>query len=938
MRMVEIFIVVIVLLVQVLGRPQQIKSGCWYEGKRFEESSMVNTTEPCLRCRCLEGSLRCRLRVCPRIPNPPPVGCVTRIPHENACCAELVCRDYHVKEKARESNVAVKLSKNDGCIWEGVHYAPGSAMMGSRRCEYCYCISNERRCVRPRCLLPLPGCTPIYAPYSCCPIAYNCSHATSEISTPMSANGCHDGEHFYEEGKMVRDRRWKSMCDNCFCAMGSIRCVPLACAPPLRGCKPIVLEGQCCPSTYNCSGSIAVKATQNYGSYAFVSKDYAKFRKETNFLSLKNNNQTNNCCSTFEGRSHRDDVPNELPETTVTTIIIPESSLPITETIFSTFETETMNNEIPTENIDYSKSTMLPNGSIDDTTMSTINDDSSGIVSNVESSTIEMISSGESTVKDDTDTTIHFADISTTKMDKLVSMNPKSSTISQTSTTSSTPATLKISSTSTTPSSTSTTNSPSSTASQNSTIVESTTTTTLKTSKTSESPSTTEKSITPETTTSLTTVNTSSITTQKSQTTPDIIFETSIPTSDHNKNSVSIKVPVTGLPTTIIMPDDIFIMNVTLKTNVSIGVQNKIQGVTVNPIRPDVDTIEKIVNITNRKKGQEFGEYDYSEPTLPPSLPNVRIIPFVAADALVKNEEASSPVTAYPLGSVGLSPELRTTDIPSRGNTGNFYDIVTQENRFSPPFETQGGFVPRQPSYFESSYHSTDLNLEIGTGVTVVPGTIKNPHRKNDDITSLCHFEGREYQHGEMLPSSGHCIICICYYGQVACSDEKCTPVKFGCRRIQDSKICCGQIICDSNESPTVVLDRADAASSDKESSIVEHLELPDPFRDVIKTEPAPDLPSLIEDMIPFFSEHGTSITTTTSSSSPPLTTITTPSSLENSNIININNYDSSPDQISITNPPNTDIVYGDDVLFSNKFDINNLDNNDVTIIFKNKF
>lgn len=374
---------------------------------------------------------------------------------------------------------------------------------------------------------------------------------------------------------------------------------------------------------FSCQGgSIAVKATQNYGSYAFVSKDYAKFRKETNFLTLKNNNQTNNCCSTFEGRSHRDDVPNESPETTVTTIIIPDSSLPITETILSTFETETMNNEIPTENIDYSKSTMLPNGSIDDTTMSTINDDSSGIISNSESSTIEMISSGESTVKDDADTTIHLVDVTTTKMDKLISMNPKSSTISQTSTTSSTPVTSKISSTSTKSSSASITNSPSSTASQYSTTLQSTTT--LKTSKTSESSSTTEKSITSETTTTLITVNTSSTTTQKSQTTPDIIFETNIPTNDHNKNSVSIKVPVTGLPTTIIMPDDILVMNVTLKTNVSIGVQNKIQGVTVNPIRPDVDTIEKIVNITNRKKGQEFGEYDYSEPTLPPSLPNVR--------------------------------------------------------------------------------------------------------------------------------------------------------------------------------------------------------------------------------------------------------------------------------------------------------------------------
>lgn len=31
-------------------------------------------------------------------------------------------------------------------------------------------------------------------------------------------------------------------------------------------------------------GNIEVKATQNYASYAFISKDYAKFRKETNFF------------------------------------------------------------------------------------------------------------------------------------------------------------------------------------------------------------------------------------------------------------------------------------------------------------------------------------------------------------------------------------------------------------------------------------------------------------------------------------------------------------------------------------------------------------------------------------------------------------------------------------------------------------------------------
>lgn len=61
-----------------------------------------------------------------------------------------------------------------------------------------------------------------------------------------------------------------------------------------------------------------------------------------------------------------------------------------------------------------------------------------------------------------------------------------------------------------------------------------------------------------------------------------------------------------------------------------------------------------------------------------------RIIPFVAADALVKDKAVPSSVTGYPSGSVVVPPELRPTD------TSGFYDIATQENRFSPPVETEG--------------------------------------------------------------------------------------------------------------------------------------------------------------------------------------------------------------------------------------------------------
>lgn len=56
----------------------------------------------------------------------------------------------------------------------------------------------------------------------------------------------------------------------------------------------------------------------------------------------------------------------------------------------------------------------------------------------------------------------------------------------------------------------------------------------------------------------------------------------------------------------------------------------------------------------------------------------------MAADALVKDKDVPSSEARYPPGSVVVPPELQPTD------TSGFYDIATQENRFSPPVETEG--------------------------------------------------------------------------------------------------------------------------------------------------------------------------------------------------------------------------------------------------------
>lgn len=584
---------------------------------------------------------------------------------------------------------------------------------------------------------------------------------------------------------MVRDIEWKAACDNCFCAMGAIRCVPLACAPPLQGCSPIVREGHCCPSTYNCSGSIEVKATQNYASYAFISKDYAKFRKETNFFPAVD--QITN--PPVEGRGHR--VVEERIDSS-TKELVEESSIVTDSTSWpSTFETDIMDNEI-LETVDYVKS----NPEIATTTPAAV-DESTTVI---DSTTIDSTSS----IRDDdlNDSSTIFSTNSIVESTTITVIEDLSST-DDTTTTTITTTTTEL--------------------------------TTLLPEANGNDTVTKVQGLEEEKMHNVTVRNKNTTSTTSGDFEQD--FEHANSTAETVETTESMgKGTVTRTSSTVLMPDDILVMNVTVKTNVSVS---HIQGVTINPIRSIPPDVEAILNITHREKGEDY-DYDYSEPTLPPSLPNVRIIPFVAADALVKDKAVPSSVTGYPSGSVVVPPELRPTD------TSGFYDIATQENRFSPPVETEGGFVPREPPYFDPSYHSTDLNLEIGTGVTVVPAPITNPHRKSD--ANNCLFENMEYRHGEILPSSSICVICMCYLGEVMCSSEKCPLLKIGCRRINTDETCCGKIVCvEADESPTVVLDRADATAPSLHQPIVS----PDPFRDVIKTEPAPDLPSLIGEMKP---------------------------------------------------------------------------------------
>jgi len=113
-------------------------------------------------------------------------------------------------------------------------------------------------------------------------------------------------------------------------------------------------------------------------------------------------------------------------------------------------------------------------------------------------------------------------------------------------------------------------------------------------------------------------------------------------------------------------------------------------------------------------------------------------------------------------------------------------------------------------------------------------------------------------------------------------------------------------LLVEADESPTVVLDRADAIAPSQRQPTMS----PDPFRDVIKTEPAPDLPSLIEDMIPYLVERG--ITT------PRSTTSTMASKISGQGLVG-NQLQHSPnfdfmEEVPLIQPP---FDYGDKIVDS---------------------
>ncbi|KAK9497001.1 hypothetical protein O3M35_012798 [Rhynocoris fuscipes] len=240
-------------------------AGCEYGGIRYKETESVKTLDPCLECICESRQIQCRLKMCPTLPEPPPRSCHI-LQRPNTCCPKLLCQNGRFNPKGR-SGLESKLNKfaastnSEGCILNGTVYGEGSAMVTSSLCEYCYCIKGKQHCVRPQCLLTVPGCYPQYNKHSCCPTKYNCSNLSNQTaststtklptSTPSLITGCVVNGTRYPEGERVQ--RMESECKHCYCLQGRIMCDPVVCKVPINNdCTPVHSNGHCCPTSYNC--------------------------------------------------------------------------------------------------------------------------------------------------------------------------------------------------------------------------------------------------------------------------------------------------------------------------------------------------------------------------------------------------------------------------------------------------------------------------------------------------------------------------------------------------------------------------------------------------------------------------------------------------------------------------------------------------------------
>ncbi|XP_048024025.1 kielin/chordin-like protein isoform X3 [Megalobrama amblycephala] len=183
---------------------------CRYEGDVYSDGqTFISRQDPCLKCQCSKGNVRCRQERCP------PIKCPVPTPtNPNVCCPE--CR---------------------GCIWNGVQYEEGAAWTDAG--QSCSCVRGQVTCSpKPPCNnpcapTPMPCPTPMHPGGECC----------------GSCGQCQYKQRFYENGQTFKDP--EDPCVTCHCRDGQALCGMASCIG-VTCSNPYTPPGECCPRCLGC--------------------------------------------------------------------------------------------------------------------------------------------------------------------------------------------------------------------------------------------------------------------------------------------------------------------------------------------------------------------------------------------------------------------------------------------------------------------------------------------------------------------------------------------------------------------------------------------------------------------------------------------------------------------------------------------------------------
>ncbi|XP_055277210.1 kielin/chordin-like protein [Moschus berezovskii] len=233
--------------------------GCFLNGRDYRSGEPVGSGDPCLHCRCANGSVQCEPSPCP----PTPCRHPGRTPGE--CCpvcdsCEYQGHQYQNQEtfQLQESVRCVRCSCQAGevsceehecpsmpctlpdsgpqlcsvCVLDGEEFAEGVQWEpDGQPCTTCSCQAGVPVCGTLLCS-PAPCQHPTQPPGACCPSCESCTYHGQVYA---------NGQNFTNADP----------CHTCRCEDGTVTCSLVNC-PPTTCARPQSGPGQCCPRCPDC--------------------------------------------------------------------------------------------------------------------------------------------------------------------------------------------------------------------------------------------------------------------------------------------------------------------------------------------------------------------------------------------------------------------------------------------------------------------------------------------------------------------------------------------------------------------------------------------------------------------------------------------------------------------------------------------------------------